>query len=664
MVKTVCFVGLYCLFLLFSQELKANDTKTFEGKYSLSETLSGIAVFDYLLVNGDTIFDGKFRFETTKLLSAEESDFTYQKIEIEGTYKNNLKNGEWIFRVQKLKPRDQPLIDAYEISYLADGENYLVNAFFEKGKAIKTWKVIHQLVENSKLSDTLYFAQSDFSEGIMSNQFQMNSTSHRIRGELGEKGLMNGKWQISYINEKITEWRTYTNGAYVSHQLSNEKTRIDLSHLALDTSAEKGENQKWEILEVNDLYDEIYCKSLDLKGSESSYSSDSIAQFCDRGTRLLIEANRAFSAYEGFSFWKITEGSEAIEPMKVFVLKNLLSEKEEREMRRSLELLKNSENILESYFHNPQINVSKLSSEDFAFYHRLMEIYREKVEQLSHILQWTSMEALAYLNREKLVEVIGINFYYPDSVEYKFKDESYQKEYTFPQKIDKDKASFEDYHNHLKVIHTDLIEIEGQIKSIFNEYRKQNILSKDESTLVEKRDSVEMLYFGNHPKKDFNSYHNSVAKTVLQLTEKEFKLYAEFSLEEKLNQIDSIINCYNDFIKAYNLLSEIPKKVNSLDKYYTREVWNPFTYTDMEERVKPDLFNAFETELLPYYTDLLSKSSSCERLIKVAESFEDIYKVISNYRTKETESIEKQLKKAKSREEVLEILSLIEQFNY
>lgn len=658
----ISYFGFFALLFFASVSSSTSQIQTYEGKFSLNAELYGYAIFDYVIMEGDTIYEGDFMFESIVDSSDYQEGVDFQKIEIQGKYKQNKKYGQWTFSHQKLSREDRPVISKHEIRYLTHGESFNVIAFFENGVAEKKWKVIHQRIENSKPTDTLFFAQKEFSKGLPDEQFYLKSKSHTISGSFADKGLMDGQWKINYFHtdfaEPLGELRNYAAGALTSHRYLIGKKKVVIPHPSLIKGIDESDHQQWEIMDYGDLYVDVFCQSLSISDSGTFVSQDSLHRLCEKGTLEFIKADQFFESYKDIDFWEITGGSEPIEKMKVFVLRHFYTDAEKEEFIKSRELLRNAKSIFKNYFENAEADISKFSSEEMAFNDKLMSIYQERVDKIYPLFFQCSLEALEYLGRKKLISDFAVDVSYPDTLKVKFKGEQHTKAHSFPSKIEKAEATYQDYHLHVKNLHTDLIKIETKIKNILKEYRKQNILSEKESELVAKKDTLKQLYSGKYLEKKYNSYHNHVSQMVEEVLNTQFREYSELTTQEKIDQIDSVFHCYNEFDSAYHILAEIPYKIKNFDESYIREVWSPHTYTDMEERVKPRLFKVFLNDLLPYYTDMLIESSDCNELMKRVKAFEFLFQRMSALRSQDTKSMERQLRRADSIHEILEILSL------
>lgn len=204
----------------------------------------------------------------------------------------------------------------------------------------------------------------------------------------------------------------------------------------------------------------------------------------------------------------------------------------------------------------------------------------------------------------------------------------------------------------------DVKKIEQEADEILVKKERLSKLVDKEKQLVKKKESILSLYLAGVRLDDFNEYHRMVASSIETYVTKKFKEYAELPSQEKIERIEMLTGCFDGFIKLYDVLADLPRKLNRLNEAYTRTVWNPYTMTDMEERMKERVYKAFEAYLFPYYLDEITASIDCEVIANKTGIFDLIYNRMLALRDQDTKDLEKELRRVTSSERILEVLNI------
>jgi hypothetical protein len=224
---------------------------------------------------------------------------------------------------------------------------------------------------------------------------------------------------------------------------------------------------------------------------------------------------------------------------------------------------------------------------------------------------------------------------------------------TIPDQMSVDVKDLTLIGNHFKEVIEDLEALERMIGELKEKYVILSQLAEKEKEIIEKYQVVLYLYDANSNRKDFNEIHEKLAPGVLDLTTGLFRDYINLSIEERNEQVVELTNCYIELAEAYHIVAQTPEKTQDIEKSYLREVWNPFTFTNMDERIKPVLYNAFKLEVMPYLIKGLEKNTSCSDVAIKVRAMDDLLARMFELRQEDTEVLEKKLRKAKDPEDML-----------
>jgi hypothetical protein len=159
-----------------------------------------------------------------------------------------------------------------------------------------------------------------------------------------------------------------------------------------------------------------------------------------------------------------------------------------------------------------------------------------------------------------------------------------------------------------------------------------------------------------------NVYHKRYAEHTLNLIEQSFNTYSNLSLDEKKATIKARLKCFEGFIDFHQLLSNLTLKDKRLDDAYTNTTFNPFIMTDMSERIKDRLYNAFYDYLQPYLLDKLEAEFSCQSVEMAMDEITAAYSKMLELSKTDTREEEKALRRERDPKQIMEVLNL--EFKY
>jgi hypothetical protein len=340
-------------------------------------------------------------------------------------------------------------------------------------------------------------------------------------------------------------------------------------------------------------------------------------------------------------------------------LKHVPFTDQEREELRTLDrLTRQAAELFDYFFNESGIEIDRLVNKDLMVYYQVLSIYREYVDGISELVNQFSRPAFAYIHRDELLVSFLKKWSYPKHIRFEFKGEYQQVDYPFPSINMTDKPVTESIIRHLHDMLDDIERIENEVDRMLESKLRQARLLDREKHLIKKRDSLVSLYSNAFEDEAYNAYHRQVAARVLDYSTTAFEGYANLGLQEKIDTIDHFISCYESFIQLYHMQTTIPAKLKRLDEAYTRTVWNPYTMTDMQERMKERVYQAFETHVLPYYFKDMESSINCRDIAGKLSDFEIIYRKMMELREQDTKDVERSLRGLNSPTRILQVLNI------
>lgn len=634
-------------FALFSQEVYS-----FRDNFKLNG-FTGKAHYEYILQKSDTIKQGEFRFSHTYTDST--SDKQIHGIEILGKYDKNQASGSWLYSKKSVEVGESPQISGYNVQYPLSGDENLIQGKFSKGKAENNWESLVLKIQDSKASDTLSIVKGAYRNGVPVNAFIVENAKMKIIGNYNNEGFFDGKWE--YSNSKISEFRIYQDGVFQNHFFTIGKDTVYVKHYFFN---QKISGSEFETIDLNQDILELISVSKNFKFTTSKIEikPDSISKLINQSNEGLTQAIQAFLSDNGSEIWSKLAIDSAFALPKLMVQKNVFSEEEQKQIAAIKEISPKLKKSIDDFFNDAQVDIYRLAVKDVAFYYEVMKYFRKNFSQLEPLFNLSIKPSFVYSNRQLLIEDLAPSISYPKDISIVFNDSTFNRNYSFPNDLNKSNISLEKLQNQLESMYSNVQKIKGIVEPMLEKFKKQESLTSREIELVERRDLIEYLF---ETKKDTNTYtiyHRKLSPTIISYSQELFKEYASLGIDRKVYEVDYYISCFDKILEANMSLFKLQKKVENLEELYTRTLWNPYTFTYMDEIVKDRVYMVYKNEILPFLITKFETELNCQNIEQLNQNFSTLYNRMVVLRETDTKEIEKSLRRTFKLEEKLKILSL------
>ncbi|MEX2596299.1 MAG: hypothetical protein WEC59_05150, partial [Salibacteraceae bacterium] len=335
------------------------------------------------------------------------------------------------------------------------------------------------------------------------------------------------------------------------------------------------------------------------------------------------------------------------------------SEDEEKSIASFGDWLESMDAIISNFHDDPQVALNIGKNEVLAKQAAVLSIYGDRIDTLRPTIKAYMNPAMKLINREAYFEKQEMEFSFPNEVEYELEGKLKRAAHRFPKPTANELSSPKKIANELQAIYDDMIEVENELQGILDRYKKQNMLASEESELIARKDSILALYSKEQPlMKNQNDYHRAISSAVRGLVNEKVSAYSRLSLDEKRDTLPDIKTCFSELIALYDAQAKYPQKLKRIDEMYIRTTWNPYTFTDMDERVKERVYSAFESVLLPYFLEEQAVNLSCKNMVEKRENMDHLLNKMLDLRDQDTKEMEKALRRQGGRNEVLNIFKL------
>lgn len=615
---------------------------------------AGFADYSYFTKDNSVVYEGPFYFN----YSANDSlnIGVINGLELSGSYKNGLKSGSWIFSQKELQEETESIAvrdPIYSIQKAASGSDFLVHGNFDNGLAQGSWSLGDFKVNHGVISDTLFFAQGNFEENQLIGSFSSGDAVFKLVGSLNKNGFLNGVWSIVHLNDKSEEFRYYEEGLLVKHMIKKDGRELFLDHVGLDNTYAP-ESEEWDTLDLNKDYLKILLFSQALSG-ESDKATNNLVE---RSNEFLMSSLILFNETRGYNIWSNTSGSKALNGAKIKVHRYPFSNEEKVQIDGANNELQQCEHIINEYLLNPQVNISKYANQKVAYYYAAFTIYRNELSKLRRLLDVLSSSSAEYVDKSAFIPHAFRGTSFPDEVIYQYNDEQQSQSISFPTSLSRLDANVKSISEHINLLYEDILQKEKIISPIILENKKRAEIADKEELLVSKKDSIINLFGNFYNLTAFNEFHERYSEIVINTVDKSFTDYARQPIEVRIDRIEGQLACFDDFLTFYKFLSALPEKLKEIESLYTRTVWNPFTFTDMDEIVKDKVYNAYNKIILPYLFHDLEETISCSTLSGRFLNFKIVFDKMKTLRNQDTQELEGKLKKQTDVQAVLSAFEL------
>lgn len=643
------------LVLLFNFSMHAQDREIRKDSLKINDSIIGIAEYEYDKSRGETVYDGKFNFQS--VTESKLKSFDFEAITYEGEFSSDKKTGDWLYSNKKMIEGDQKFVSGFRVGNLASGTENLVSGQFQDGLAVGNWKVVKQDYINSNVEDTLFLIESTFKNNQLVGSLKSNSKSILVQGYFNADGYFHGEWEIEHKDEKVIENRTFEAGLLKKYEITIDGKTFDISYAGLDTTIAKEE--QWEDITLEDRYfDILNLVDLEVEQSVSSSIDVSLNTYHKKTNEFIENSILSFSFNTQFDIWNAFKGSKPLGLGKFKVRKLELTSKEKKQVNEIAENFDEIQAMLKEFQDNSKVKIGKPVYEKFNEAELIFNVYRNEMSQLKKLVNVVTSDAFVYIQRDDIYNRIWPKLRFPVEVTYEFQSELVTKSHKFPKSPEREDFDLEKANLLINDIYKDVKAISEEVSEIFEAMEVEKSLSEDEEKLIKKKDKIESLFDANSKEENYNSLHERYSNLVLELTEERFNAYGNLEVDKKKKEIKNLLSCFDNLIDFYEFLEDLKSKNERLDDAYTNTTFNPYMMVDMSERIKENIYEAFDESLKPYLLDKLSGDFSCGKLENAMEDINKVYQKMLDLSKRDTKAEERELRRQKDPEKILSVLEI------
>lgn len=638
--------------------LHAQQLSRYQGRYVLRDSLVGVADFEYRLQQGDTIKDGRFIFRHF-VEHYRETDSIHGLV-LDGNFRNALKHGPWKYAFRRYAVAGEAQTTGGQIVYDASGTEWLINANFHNGRAHGDYELVIRRIAESRPVDTSFYSKVHYHDGHITGRLIGFTRNMRVEGQFDEEGFPNGDWLFTHrtgSGRSIQELRHYDHGFFSKHYYKLDDHLLEIRHIGFDTLAKSGRGLLTRFPATRAYFRALGYTNvvMDTTAISGVIDIDSSQQYISRANEFLERVFIRPAGYRDSNVWHGAGGSDPVPPIRVKVSKFSFSEAETYLNQSNERLLTEVQSLIDDFFDNPNTEMGRFTNEDLSRYYEVLSIYRDRLNQIAPVIRFLADEASEYVDHDAILAHNAVDIHYPDTVRYAFQNEKLSSRHPFPPAPTAFNAGT--LNEHLTSVFDDVSAIISRMEGTLDDYQAQSDLKEKERKLVSLRDSVIQRFNNATQRGDYNQLHREMRDSVQRFIDTSFKEYAALDIYQRLLAVDSLQHCYSEYLGLYHALVDYNSRLEQLDQQYTRSIWNPYTFTYMDERVKERLYRAFEETVLPYVWENARRQLSCDGLSTRLNPLEQLLNRMAELRQEDTKTLENHLRK--SRNDVHKCLELM-----
>ncbi len=635
--------------LLLSSWAKAQKTLTYDSTYTINNT-KYLAKYDFYLSGTDTIYNGDFELSQ----QFENQEDIYEYLAVEGAFKKNRADESWKLTEGAFKPTGDGYYKDYTYSYDVNGHEFMAVGNFMVGKKTGAWKLYDWKIRDSEITDTTLTATINFEDDRAKGKFQLNIENNILEGELGDEELTQGVWSFYRLDDNavqklVKEWVFEDNILTAMRLYRDEEVQeIKINDPGSINLSEERISLDAEFLQIIELKARIYDEELLVKYKEEDNISNLFFTLLDNLDLVdntfspIVKSNIKPAISSKLNASTINEKEEGL-------LKQIKSKLEKN--------LKKTEYILS----NPQINIASVSTNKVAEFKNVLEdIKNYFLKPTQEILSLYEDGQLKFFNRDKLLHY-KIDLNNKSSINRIFKSDSLSSKYEFQSDLSflTNQGNLSKLANFMNALEEELKLIEENLQEYLQEIEEEEKLMELEKAMLAKYEKTkylaDSLITGEHD----NFAGIDVTQAIIDFADAQLAVYSNLpTIEDKIGAIEPLINCFSRTEELIYTINRAPESIYKINEAYTKEVFNPYTYTNMEEKSKPPIYKAFNKLLLPGIFQNM-QNLTCDNMRAYQANFKILYdEMIEVLNESNTNRMERKVKRAKTPKKASEILEM------
>ncbi len=603
--------------------------------------------FEYYINKKDTIYNGSF--DLTQQIEEISNNNSFSISSVKGEFNKNTPVEEWIIRKGEFTPTERGALKDYSYTFKINGNELLTRGFYNNGNKLGPWEIYEWEIANSTIQDTLLYGKIPYDSNSISGEINFFNRGQYLNGSV-QNQLADGSWLFYTTdgngNKKLTKEWQFRNNILVKKLLYQNGQELEL---------EVGNSANSSVIIEEMQISKKYFSIIDL---QSSINNPELYKKYDQSKRVESLFFKIINELKGVDSIFYPISNDKITPHLKAKIQRIPYEDEEKKLLTAIQENANkSSDLIRVLQEDVQVNLAKLSTSQVAFYISTAEAIQQRfLSDILNIIYHFEEGNMEYISRELLIE-LGADISNKLEVKQYFNDDSSTVNYTFKNYNVDEKSNAT---KKLKVFTDDILlelnTIKDSIDSYVQEIKMEEDLSEIESVLFRKYEEMKTLADSLISEQNNDIAGFDVKEAVIDYLDETLKYYSGLaSTEEKNQAIEYTLKCLSNTENLIKTLEKAPENYYTIRDAYTREVFNPYTYTNMQEKIKPGIYKSFEEDILPAVYGKI-KSMNCKNLESYTKNFKILFEGMLTLLQKETDKLERKVKRARDAKKAADLI--------
>ena len=622
------------LFLMLSLQTFGQERKTYEGPLKVGP-YSGKAVYQFVISDLDTIFDGDFQLQQSNLETLVENEDT--SFRFSGKFDKGIANGPWEFEFGEYKTNSQSQVVGYEYRVLVSGVQEIGEGNLIDGKPDGNWNYTINQIKDSEVEKIIFKSTISFDKGVPRQNFQIENDSSVLVGRFLRDGLAHDEW--SYYGteavEDIEDW-FFEDGLLRTIKIKSEGKSQDINVFTKSVAS-------YKTVQLNEGYIALLQSLIHLQSRESQ-------------TVRLLDQNMDY--YQKVNTVLNHLGTSDFKPnMKVRVPYFPLDSLQNKTLDKIVSEYKDASKMSSTILENSHLNIVKRTDPEALFYYNAAQkINNDFLIPLSTLVAHKELEIVQYQEIPLLLERLWPNGKPSTDILAVADEEGNTRTFRLPSS-----EEFEYESNDLLAVEAlatyakmSLEYIKGSLASRLSNEEQLQMLNGLEEELIELNNDLEQKL---DSVSGLSSEYTNALKQLKHLADSSLTHYADVkNPQEKLEYGKGAKACLVQLSELATGIKELPNRIEVVEKEYTDAVWNPFMANVMEEEVKKRIVSAYRDILIPYFLNTATEELTCDNTGTLNDQMMKTHQSILDLRNKDTRKLERKLRREKRPTEVLALI--------
>ncbi len=641
--RNICFTCIISLALcsLFSDTaISQSELPLIHKREYIAKGENYIEKFNYIINGKDTVPNGAYQLSK---ISNIDTTLNVLSIKIDGHQKNGHFHDFFKIRVGQYSPDVVLNLDEFNLNYSAKGEEKTAHGLYESGKKVGLWHIYQFSIKNAQVEDTLFAAQVGYNSNVWDNKISLNKNGQVLKAQINPFNYLDGEWHQKKSKSQY-EYGVFESGFLTQLEVNSTEGKQSYDF----TQHLNSVNYSFETHNFDKKYLDLLQYIL-----TQNYAKLALDKLNFFNNNILLEYPTILEPINPILGLINDNGFPSQFLVKIPVV--TLSKKDSIDIKNLSQQIEKTKSALDEIKKNIQIKalsekIIKLNEYNIII-DRITELFFNPIDK---IVDDFNQDVLKYFFTPKYLNDV---YRVKDTIQYDFLE--IVKTYTLQNKLSRESTiNIDTLTNVMKAIEKEYQTIKQLMFTTIESLERQESLLALEAVLIQDYESI-MQRLNDTTTDQVNEMAGFyVYNEIKSFLETRMTKYLSWTDEDKkLTEIPILLECIEDVGFLLNRLDELPLDVQTIDQLYINVVFNPYTFTNMEERINPGIYDAFQYTLLPSLLGKL-KSLECENISFHRSEYDILFQGMVDLLKTNNKKVERYVKRTRDPQKIVNLLGI------